>query len=29
MRNGRVYGTEGEMIRTCISAPEGEIQIDL
>jgi ferredoxin-NADP reductase len=29
MRNGKVYGTEGEMIRTCISAPEGAIEIDL
>jgi ferredoxin-NADP reductase len=29
MRNGKVYGTEGEMIRTCISAPEGPIEIEL
>ena len=29
MRNGKVYGTEGEMIRTCISAPEGAIEIEL
>jgi ferredoxin-NADP reductase len=29
MRNGKVYGTEGEMIRTCISAPEGSIEIEL
>jgi ferredoxin-NADP reductase len=29
LRNGEVYGNEGEMIRTCISAPEGEIEIDL
>jgi stearoyl-CoA 9-desaturase NADPH oxidoreductase len=29
MRNGKVYGTDGEMIRTCISAPEGDIAIEL
>ena len=29
MRNGKVYGTDGEMIRTCISAPEGSIEIEL
>ena len=29
LRNGKVYGQEGEMIRTCISAPEGPIEIDL
>ena len=29
MRNGKVYGTQGEMIRTCISAPEGPIEIEL
>jgi ferredoxin-NADP reductase len=29
LRNGDVYGQEGEMIRTCISAPEGPIEIDL
>jgi ferredoxin len=29
LRNGEVYGQEGEMIRTCISAPEGPIEIDL
>ena len=29
MRNGKVYGTESEMIRTCISAPEGPIEIEL
>jgi stearoyl-CoA 9-desaturase NADPH oxidoreductase len=28
MRNGEIYGAEGEMIRTCISAPEGPIEID-
>jgi stearoyl-CoA 9-desaturase NADPH oxidoreductase len=29
MRNGKVYGQEGEMIRTCISAPEGPVEIEL
>ncbi len=29
LRNGKVYGQEGEIIRTCISAPEGPIEIDL
>jgi ferredoxin len=29
LRNGDVYGQEGEMIRTCISAPEGPVEIDL
>ncbi len=29
LRNGKVYGQEGEMIRTCISAPEGPVEIEL
>ncbi len=29
LRNGDVYGQEGEVVRTCISAPEGPIEIDL
>jgi stearoyl-CoA 9-desaturase NADPH oxidoreductase len=29
LRNGKVYGQEGEVIRTCISAPEGPIEIAL
>ncbi len=29
LRNGTVYGQEGEVIRTCISAPEGPVEIDL
>ncbi|HLM33228.1 MAG TPA: ferredoxin reductase [Gaiellaceae bacterium] len=29
LRTGEVYGSEGEMVRTCISAPEGEIEISL
>ena len=29
LRNGQLYGTEGEMVRTCINAPEGAVEIDL
>jgi ferredoxin-NADP reductase len=29
LRNGKVYGEAGEVIRTCISAPEGPIEIEL
>ena len=29
LRNGNIYGTDGETIRTCISAPEGPVEIDL
>jgi ferredoxin-NADP reductase len=29
LRNGQVYGQEGELVRTCISAPEGPVEIDL
>ena len=29
LRNGKVYGNEGEQIRTCISAPEGPVEIKL
>jgi ferredoxin-NADP reductase len=29
LRSGKVYGNDGEQIRTCISAPEGPIEIDL
>lgn len=29
LRNGKVYGQEGEMIRTCISAPEGPVEVEL
>jgi ferredoxin-NADP reductase len=29
LRTGKVYGQEGEIIRTCISAPEGPIEIEL
>ena len=28
LRNGKVYGNEGETIRTCINAPEGNIEIE-
>jgi ferredoxin len=29
MRTGRVSGTPGEMVRTCINAPEGPVEIAL
>jgi stearoyl-CoA 9-desaturase NADPH oxidoreductase len=29
MRNGKVYGSEGETVRTCINAPEGSVEIEL
>ncbi len=29
MRSGKVHGQEGEMVRTCINAPEGPIEIRL
>ncbi|MGZ6790812.1 MAG: ferredoxin reductase [Mycobacteriaceae bacterium] len=29
LRTGEVYGQEGEMVRTCINAPEGAIEIEL
>ncbi len=29
LRSGKVYGNEGEQIRTCISAPEGPVEIKL
>jgi ferredoxin-NADP reductase len=29
LRNGKVHGQEGEVIRTCIHAPEGLIEIEL
>ncbi len=29
LRNGEVYGQDGEMVRTCISAPEGPVEIEL
>ena len=29
MRTGKVFGSEGENIRTCVNAPEGPIEIDL
>ncbi len=29
LRNGEVYGNDGEMVRTCISAPEGPVEIEL
>jgi stearoyl-CoA 9-desaturase NADPH oxidoreductase len=29
LRSGRVHGAPGEMLRTCVNAPEGAIEIDL
>jgi stearoyl-CoA 9-desaturase NADPH oxidoreductase len=29
LRTGRVHGQAGEMLRTCINAPEGAVEIDL
>ncbi|HEY1855166.1 MAG TPA: ferredoxin reductase [Solirubrobacterales bacterium] len=29
LRTGEVYGVEGEMVRTCVNAPEGPIEIAL
>jgi ferredoxin-NADP reductase len=29
LRTGRVYGQPGEMLRTCINAPEGAVEIEL
>jgi ferredoxin-NADP reductase len=29
LRNGKVSGTDGEMVRTCINAPEGRVVIEL
>ena len=29
LRTGKVSGSEGEMVRTCINAPEGRVEIDL
>jgi ferredoxin len=29
LRTGRVHGAPGELLRTCINAPEGAIEIDL
>ena len=29
LRNGKVVGTDGETVRTCINAPEGRVEIEL
>jgi stearoyl-CoA 9-desaturase NADPH oxidoreductase len=29
LRTGRVHGAPGEMVRTCVNAPEGAVEIDL
>jgi hypothetical protein len=28
LRTGNVHGQEGEMVRTCINAPEGHVELD-
>jgi ferredoxin len=29
LRSGAVHGSEGEMVRTCVNAPEGAVEIAL
>ena len=29
LRTGEIEGEEGQMVRTCVNAPEGDIEIDL
>ena len=29
LRTGEVHGEEGEMVRTCVNAPEGDVEIAL
>ena len=29
LRTGEVHGTEGEMVRTCVNAPQGPVEIAL
>ena len=29
LRSGEVHGSEGEMVRTCVNAPEGAVEIAL
>ncbi len=29
LRNGQIHGSEGETVRTCIHAPEGQVEIEL
>ena len=29
LRTGEVHGQDGEMVRTCINAPEGAVEIEL
>ena len=29
LRNGKITGSKGEMVRTCINAPEGPVEIEL
>jgi hypothetical protein len=29
LRTGRVHGQPGELVRTCVNAPEGDVEIEL
>jgi hypothetical protein len=29
LRTGQVHGQAGELVRTCVNAPEGDVEIDL
>jgi hypothetical protein len=29
LRTGEVYGQDGEMVRTCVNAAEGPVEIEL
>jgi hypothetical protein len=29
LRTGKVHGSRGQMVRTCINTPEGHVEIDL
>ena len=29
LRTGEVHGEQGEMIRTCVNAPEGHVEVEL
>jgi hypothetical protein len=29
LRSGRICGHDGETVRTCINAPEGDVEIEL
>src|ERR1700730_11907458 len=29
LRTGEIHGAEGQLVRTCVNAPEGHVEIDL